>query len=294
LFRGEERAVASEGSAGKEVADQAADHAEEAARHASPWIERLARAGYAAYGVVYLLVGALAARAAFGGGEATGQSGALGSILSAPLGRILLALVAFGLFGYALWRLLQGITDPDDECDGAKGVVKRVDHILNAALHALLAFTAARLALGSGGGGGGSPDDYTATLMSQPLGRWLVLAVGLGILCVGAYQFREAYKAGFMDNLKPGEMSLRERRWAIHAGRVGFSARGVVFGVVGVFVMQAAIQFDPQETRGIGGALETLSRQPFGPYLLGGVAIGLIAYGAFMFVVARYRRVRPA
>ncbi|MGH3090313.1 MAG: DUF1206 domain-containing protein [Rubrobacteraceae bacterium] len=279
---------------GDSTGREAKEHAEEAARRASPWIERMARLGYAAYGTVYALVGALAAQAAFGGGgEATGQSGALTSILSAPLGRTLLGVVAFGLLGYAMWRLIQGTTDPDNECDGAKGVVKRADHVANAVFHAALAFTAAQLALGSGGGGGGSPDDYTATIMSQPFGRFLVLAVGIGILAAGAYQFRKACKTDFMDNLKPGEMRLSERRWAIRIGRVGYSARGVVFGVIGAFVVQAAATFDPRDARGLGGALETLSRQPFGPYLLGAVALGLIAYGAFMFVVARYRRVNP-
>jgi hypothetical protein len=270
-------------------------HAERAARKASPWIERLARAGYVAYGAVYVLVGALALRAAFGGGDgATGQEGALRQVLLAPLGRVLLVLVAVGLLAYAAWRLFQGILDPENEGRDAKGVVKRFDHVLNGLFHAALAFSAGQLALGSGGSGEGSPDDWTATLMSQPLGRWLAVSAGTVVVVAGLYQFYQAYKADFRDELKTGEMSLREKRWTAHAGRLGYAARGVVFGVIGVFLVQAALQTDPQEARGLGGALETLARQPFGPYLLGGVAIGLVAYGAFMFVMARYRRIEPA
>ena len=269
-------------------------HAEKAARNAGPWVKRLARAGYVAYGTVYVLVGVLALQAAFGGGGgATGQEGALRSILVAPLGRVLLCLVALGLLAYAAWRLYQGIMDPENEGGDAKGVAKRIDHGLNGLFHAALAFSAGQLALGSGGVGG-SPDDWTASLMSQPLGRPLVVAAGAVILGAGLYQFYKAYTADFRDELKSHEMSLREKRWTTHAGRLGYAARGAVFCVIGIFLVQAALQADPQEARGLGGALETLARQPFGPYLLGAVAVGLVAYGAFMFVMARYRRIEPA
>lgn len=266
-----------------------------AARKASPWIARLARVGYVAYGTVYVLVGALALQAVFGGGGgATGQEGALRQVLLAPLGRVLLALIALGLLAYAAWRIFQGIADPEYEGRDAKGIVKRFDHVLNGLFHGALALTAGGLALGLGVGGGGSPDDWTATLMSQPLGRWITIAVGAAIVVAGLYQFYNAYKADFRDELKSHEMSLREKRWTTHVGRLGFIARGAVFGVIGVFLVQAAIQTDPQQARGLGGALETLARQPFGPYLLGAVAVGLISYGVFMFVMARYRRIQPA
>lgn len=270
-------------------------HAERVVRKASPWIERLVRFGYVAYGVVYLLVGVLAMQAAFGGAaEAAGQQGALRSILLAPLGRVLLCIIALGLLAYAAWRLFQGVMDPEDEGRDAKGVVKRLNHVLNGLFHGSLAFYAGQLAFGSGGGGGGSPDDWTATLMSRPFGRWIVVVAGVGIVGAGLYQFYEAHRADFREKLKMGEMSLRKKRWTTHAGRLGYAARGVVFGVIGVFLIQASLQTDPDEARGLGGALETLARQPFGPYLLGAVALGFVAYGVFMFVMARYRRIEPA
>lgn len=275
--------------------EDAKEHARAAARQAGPWIERLARAGYAAYGTVYALVGVLAAQAALGGGgETASQESALRSILAAPMGRVLLGAVAVGLLGYTVWRLLQGVMDPDNEGAGAKGLAKRADHLLNGVLHGALAFSAAQLALGSGGGGGSSPDDWTARLLAQPFGKWLAVAAGAGIVGAGIYQFYALYRVRFMEHLKPGEMSPRERTWTRRVGRVGYAARGVVFSVIGVFLIQAALQSDPEETRGLGGALGTLSRQPLGPYILGGVAVGLVAYGAFMLVVARYRRIEPA
>jgi hypothetical protein len=269
-------------------------HAARAARKASPWVERLARAGYLAYGIVYVLVGVLAVQAALGGGgQATGQEGALRSILLAPLGRVLLGLIVLGLLAYATWRLIQGIRDPENEGTDAKGLVKRFDHVINGLFHAALAFSAGQLVLGSGGGGGGSPNDWTAHLMAQPLGRWIVVSVGVVIVGAGLYQFYKVYRADFRDELKLGEMGDRERTWATRSGRLGYAARGVVFGVIGVFLVQAALQTDPEKARGLGGALQTLARQPLGPYILGAVALGFMAYGVFMFVMARYRRIEP-
>lgn len=263
-----------------------------AAEEASPWIERVARFGYAAYGVVYVLVGVLAFQAALGGGgETAGQEGALQTILLAPLGRFLLGLVALGLLGYAAWRLFQGILDPENEGRSVKGIAKRSDHVVNGLFHAALAVSVGGVALGSGSGGGGGPDDWTATLLQQPVGRSLTVAVGVGIIVIGLFQFYRAYDAKFMEKLKPGEMGPGERVWTRRGGRLGHAARGVVFLIIGTFLVQAALQSDPNEARGLGGALSTLAGQPFGPYLLGAVSFGLVCFGLFMFVVARYRRI---
>jgi hypothetical protein len=265
------------------------------ARKASPWLVWFVRAGYAAYGVVYGAVGVLALKAAFGGGgKTTSQEGAFRSILFAPLGRVLLGLVAIGLLGYALWRLFQAIFDPDAEGADAGGIASRLGHGLDGAFHLILAFTAGQLVLGLGSGGSGSPDDWTARLLAQPFGRWVAVIIGAVIVGAGLYQFYAAYKAGFREELKLHEMSGREKTWATRSGRLGYAARGVVFGVIGVFLMQAALQTDPDKARGLGGALQALVLQPFGPYLLGTVALGLVAYGAFMLVVARYRRMEPS
>lgn len=152
----------------------AREQVQTATRKASLWLVWFVRAGYAAYGVVYGAVGVLALQATFGGGgKTTSQEGVFRSILLAPLGRVLLALVTLGLLGYALWRLFQAIFDPDGEGTDARGIASRFDHGLNGVFHAILALTAGQLVLGLGGGGAGSPDDWTARLLARPLGRWL-------------------------------------------------------------------------------------------------------------------------
>lgn len=276
---------------GRSAARGAKDSAQGAARDAKPWVERLGRAGFAAVGVVYALIGVLAAQAAIGaGGATTDPEGALGRIVRAPFGRFLLAAVTVGLIGYALWRFVQAALDTENKGTEAKGIGARTLYAGIGLVYTSLALSAARLALGSGGGGGSSPRDWTARLMSQPFGRWLVALVGLGIVAAGLQQFSKAYKAKFREKLNLGQMSATQQQWATRAGRIGFSARGVTFGIIGAFLVIAALREQPRQARGLGGALAALADRPFGPWLLGIVALGLIAYGLFMLVQARYRR----
>jgi hypothetical protein len=123
------------------------------------------------------------------------------------------------------------------------------------------------------------------------LGQVLVVGSGAAIIGVGLHELYQAYKAEFLEYLKLSEMGEKERKWTERWGRLGIVSRGVVFGIVGVFLIRAALQHDPQEARGLGGALQTLAQQPLGPWLLGAVAIGLVAFGLFMLSVARYRRI---
>ncbi len=273
----------------------AGDHAEDAARWASPWVRRLARFGYAAKGVVYIVMGALAVLAAAGlGGSTTDQSGVFRAIASVPLGRVLLGLVAVGLLGYVIWRVLQAVADPDGEGAEPRAVAKRLGYAGSALLHASLAFGAARLVLGGSGGGSSASESWTASLLAWPLGWLLVAAVGAGVVGGGLYQIYEAYHAEFRKYLKLGEMGEKTDDWIEHGGRFGVAARGVVFCIVGAFLVLAALQSDAEEVRGLGGALATVLQQPFGPYLLAVVAVGLIAYGLLMIAVARYRRIAPS
>src|SRR5215207_9573170 len=263
-----------------------------AAKSARPWMERLARLGYATEGAMYALIGLLAARVAFGTGDhATGQRGALEIIAGSPFGGVLVGLIALGFLGYALWRGLQAVADPDGEGTDLKALGKRVGYGVSALVYTALAFSAAGLILGSASQGGGTPDDWTALLLSWPLGRVLVVCVGIAVVGVGLRELYQAYKARFLKYLKLDEMGERVRRWTERWGRLGTAARGIVFGVVGTFLIRAALEYDPQEARGLGGALQTLARQPLGPWLLGAVALGLVAHGLFVLSVARYRHI---
>jgi hypothetical protein len=273
------------------------DHAEAAARRAAnnPWVERLARLGFAAKGIVYMTVGALATQAALGsGGATTDTQGAIATIGQQPFGRVLLAVLALGLLGHALWRFVEAAVDPGHAGGDAKGIGKRIGYAVLGVAYIGLSLTAARLISGSGGTGGNATQDWTARLMAQPFGRWLVGLLGLLVIGIGLYQLYQSYSAKFQEKLQLGQMSQTERHWAIRSGRFGLAARGVVFGIVGGFLVQAALQYNPDKAQGLGGALQTLAQQPFGPWLLGIVAIGLIAYGVYMLISARYRRIFAA
>jgi Domain of Unknown Function (DUF1206) len=262
------------------------------ARGARPWMERLARLGYATEGAMYTLIGLLAVGVAFGTGDhATGQRGALQIVAGSPFGGVLVGLIALGFLGYALWRGVQAIADPDEEGTDLKALGKRVGYGVSALVYAGLAFSAVGLILGSASQGGGTPDDWTAMLLSWPLGRVLVVCVGIAVVGLGLRELYQAYKARFLKRLRLVEMGEKVRRWTERWGRLGIASRGIVFGVVGTFLIRAAIEYDPQEARGLGGALQTLAQQPLGPWLLGAVALGLIAYGLFMLSVARYRHI---
>ncbi|NEQ24981.1 MAG: DUF1206 domain-containing protein [Microcoleus sp. SIO2G3] len=257
------------------------------------WVERLARLGYLAKGIVYAIVGVLAVQAAFGsGGQTTDTKGALGAIASQPFGKFLLALLTVGLIGYVVWRFVQAVQDPEHKGDDAKGWATRLGYAVSGLIYASLAFTAISLIRGSGGGGGGnSEQDWTARLLAQPFGQWLVGLVGAFVIGLGFYQLYQAYKAKFRKQMKLQEMSPTEETWATRIGRFGLGARGVVFCIIGFFLLQAARQSDASQVRGLDGALQSLAQQPYGPWLLGIVALGLIAYGIHMAVQARYIRI---
>ncbi len=262
--------------------------------NSSEWVERLARLGFGARGVVYATVGVLAAQAAFGaGGKTTDTKGALQSIVTQPFGKFLLAIVAFGLLGYVLWRFVEAIADPENKGTDAKGLALRLGYAGSGLIYAGLAWSAIKLILGSGGGGNSnSSQDWTARLLAQPFGQFLTGIVGAGVIGMGFYQFYRAYKAKFRKKWKISEMSQQEEKWATLASRFGIASRGVVFSIIGLFLLQAARQSDATQVEGLGGALAALARQPFGPWLLGIVAFGLIAYGIYNFVEARYRRIQ--
>lgn len=266
--------------------------AKQATREASPWIEPLGRLGYAAKGVVYAIVGVLAAQAAFGvGGETTDSQGALQRIVAAPFGKILLGLTAIGLLGYAIWRFVQAFLDTDNKGSNAKGYAVRTGYAIVAVLYLSLAFSAVQIILGSNSGGGsGAEQSWTARLLAQPFGQVLVGLIGAGVIGVGLAQLQKGYTGKFRETLRLHEMSQTEQIWAVRAGRFGYIARGIVFGIIGAFLISAALRADASEARGVGGALAALAAQPFGPWLLGLVALGLIAYAIFCGVEARYRR----
>jgi hypothetical protein len=267
--------------------------AEQTVRQAAPWLERMGRVGYAAKGVVYLIIGFLAAEAAFtGGGKTTNSQGALTAILQQPFGRFLLAIVGFGLAGYALWRFLEAALDPEHKGSDAKGMATRAGYLCSGIAYALLSYTAFQLIAGTARTNAGSSgtQDWTARLLGMPFGQGIVGLLGLAVIGMGIGQFVKGYKADFNKQLKLNAVPETFRRWAVISGRWGYMARGVVFTILGGFLIEAGLHANPQQAKGVGSALDLLAAQAYGPLLLGIVAVGLISYGVFMFVEARYRR----
>jgi hypothetical protein len=267
------------------------DRLEEAA--SGPVVSVMARAGWIMKGIVFGLIGLLALGLAVGlGGETAGAGEALDEISGVWTGRVLLGLIALGLAGYAVWRFAQAILDIDDEGHHASALATRVSYFSRGATYAFLAFVAARMVLNGGGSGdeGGGQEDMVAMAFDLlPLGRWIVGAVGLGVLASGVYQFVAAYTLSFKEPLDKDSMNSFELALTRWLGRYGFVARGVTFCVIGMLTMRAALDFAPQEAGGIGEAFEEILFQPFGGIFLGAVALGFISYGFYCAMFARYR-----
>jgi hypothetical protein len=266
----------------------------------SKWMSLLARLGYAVKGVVYLIIGGLAVALAVGhGGKATDQRGALQAIYTQPFGKFLLIIVGIGLVGFALWSFIQALFDTEGKGSDVKGIIGRIGYAGVGVAYAALAFGAFQLVTGAGASSLGkstttSTQDWTAKLLKLPFGVPLVVIVGLVVIGIACYLFSKAYSARFQRRLNLARLNARLSKWIVDLGRFGYAALGVVFTIVGIFLIVAAVQHNPGEAKGLDSALQELLLQPFGPVLLAIVALGLIAYGVYSFVEARYRRVGRA
>jgi hypothetical protein len=254
-------------------------------------VETLARFGYGARGVVYGLVGGLALLAAIGsGGQTGGSRSALQTLLSQPFGKFWLVVIALGLFGFCTWRILEALSDADRRGSDMKGMGIRAAHLISGFIYAGLAISALNLALGRGSTGGEdqAAQDWTAWLMSQPFGQWLVGLIGLAIAGTGLAFSWKAWRGNVTERLS---LPADKRDWIVTLGRMGFAARGVVFLMIGGFLVLAALRASSSEVHGLGGALQALEQQPYGWVLLALTALGLFAFGLFGLVQARYRHI---
>jgi hypothetical protein len=266
--------------------------AEDAAR--SPWTQALARAGLVAKGLTFGIVALVALKVAISGaGRIEDRPGALHALAGSSLGKALLAALAVGLAGYALWHFAMAALGRELETGEREHVLKRVALAARGGLYSWLAYLSAKLVVDakSTSGGGKSEDDATARLLDLPLGRWLVAGAGLAVMGAGAYNVYRGLSQKFRKDLKEEQMGGEERRWYSFLGIVGHNARGVIFLLAGFFVVRAAWQYDPKEAVGLDGALAKLAQQAYGHVLLGVTAGGLLAYALFCLVQARYRKV---
>lgn len=253
----------------------------------------MARWGLVSKGALYVLVGLIAVDVSVGGGERVrDRSGALSALADTALGKLLVGALAVGLLGYALWRFGEAVLGRPLEGGEKESWWKRLGFVARGCWYlGLFGIAASALVGADESGGSGQEDRYTARVLEWPLGRWLVAGAGLAIMGAGAFNVWRALGARFRKNLKLRKLSETEDRVFTSVGIVGHLARGVVFGLMGFFLVRAAWQYDPKEAVGLDGALATVLEQDYGDTLLAIVASGLIAYGLYCFVEARYREV---
>jgi hypothetical protein len=255
----------------------------------SPAARALARAGLTARGVIYILIGWVAILVALGeSSRQADQQGALQLLARQPYGLVSLWLIGIGFAAYALWRLSEAAFSVTGEGNGAG---PRLKSLARAVIYAGFAYLTFQVISGSAGSQTKKQQDLTAKVMHHSGGRWLVGLVGLIIVIAGLTLVFEGIRRKFMKFLETSRMSLRTRRIVERLGVTGTTARGVIFALAGVLVVEAAVTYKPAKAGGIDKALLTLRNQPFGEFLLILAALGLIVFGIYALCEARWRKV---
>jgi uncharacterized membrane protein len=251
------------------------------------WVDPLMRFGYAARGVVYLLVGALAFVASVDGGRTPDSKSALGTLLQMPFGKVLLVLIALGLLAYALWCFINAAFDLDDKGTDAKGWTARVAKVISGAVHAVLAMSVFGLALGSTSSSGGADrtEHWTGVLMQQPLGRWLVALVGAIAVAIGVQHFVKALREKYKKDIRYTPAAQRLDSLL----KLGLISHGIVVLLVGVFFIWAAWTADPSRAGGMRDALLIVRKADASQTLFALVGVGLLGFAAYCFVEAVFR-----
>ncbi len=244
--------------------------------------QNFARFGVATKGWVYFLIGGLTAFSAFGlGGEKSGSSNALDFISQQAFGKILLVITAIGLIGYMFWRWYQSFADPKNTGTDYKAIVKRVSYFISGAFYGLLAFSAIKQVLGSSSEGGGN-----SFFMKMLDYKVVAIIIGLALLGKSIYEFYQAYSGKFREEVDEADLSEKAKKLVVSAAKVGFTARGIVVGIMAFLMFRAAFSASAEtvdKTQAFG-----FLQNEFGSVILGVIATGLIAYGAFMLIKAKY------
>lgn len=261
------------------------------------WRSALGRIGLAAKGVLYLSLGVLAVQFVYGTSSSseTSTTGAIEQIARQPFGQTLLVILTIGLLALTLWNVLRAITG--DPVEGSEGK-DRAKYAFSALVYAGITVTSAGIlganwgkSASGGGGGGNQQQQATAAVLDWPAGQWLVGLAGLLVIALGVYTiYKHTIEEEFMTRLARSQMSEKVESAVEGAGRAGYGARGLVFIVVGVLLIVAAIQHDASEAGGLSEALQSLSGSTWGAVLLWIIALGFVLYGLFALAEAKYRR----
>lgn len=254
-------------------------------------LEYLARGGFIGYGIIHLLFAWIALQVAFGGsGQDSDQSGALQEIARHSYGKTLLVVIAIGLGAMAIWQAFEaaiGESGPRDRT----ATFERVLSVARTLLYAYLAWMAIKVVKGADASMGDSYESKTSGLLGSTGGRWLVGLIGLIILGIGVGMVYYGYKRKFVKHLNTGEMPARSRDSIIKLGMAGYMAKGTAYGIAGVLVVIAALNYDPEKARGLDAALKTLAGHSWGVWVLALIAAGIAAFGVYCIAQAKYRKI---
>ncbi|QLE02598.1 DUF1206 domain-containing protein [Galbibacter sp. BG1] len=253
--------------------------------------ENIARIGIATKGLIYSLIGGLTALSVIGvTGEKTGSSGVLDYVAKQPFGRVILGVLALGLICFVLWRLYQTFADPENHGTDLKGIVNRITYFTSGAFYAALAYAAVKKIISglSSGGGSGGKESMLQFLLEKPFGQIMVTVVGLCFLGKALYQLYKAYSGKYKEEIEHAGLDAKAQKAILTAGKVGYTARGIVIVIVSYLIFKAAWYSNSNQAGGKEEAFQVLQSN-FGSLIMALVALGLLAYGFFMFVKAKYR-----
>src|ERR1700692_1632237 len=259
---------------------------------ANPALEILERLGYVVRGALYAVMGLLALRIVLSvaGGQTTDLTGSLVFLIGNPLGKLVLIVAAVGLAAYSLWGFTRAIYDPLHRGSDASGYMARLCFVTSSLSYAAIVVFALQVPAGSGASAADGTQKTVAQVLTHPAGGPLTILLGLVVIGVALGQFLEYIRSSFAQYVKGAEMKASTRATGVKLGRFGMVARGVIFLIIGWFVVQAGIHHDPAQTQGFSGAFVFLLAQPFGRILLGIVALGFVALGLHSFACARWVR----
>jgi hypothetical protein len=249
------------------------------------WIKKYARIGLISKAAVYILIGGLATLATFNlGGKTSGKDGAMQFVMAQPMGKIMLAIIALGLVGYVVWRMIQTFKNPENS-----GVIPRIAFAFSGFFYALIAFSAVQMLFGGGGGSSSERQSYLNAMLGETWGQVAVIVISLSFFGKAIYQLYTGISGRYSKKLTKIDLDKKARQVLLKAGLVGYVSRAVVIGIVGFKFMKAALYPSISEPGSTKDAFDVLEKSFGGPFLLGGVALGLVAYGVFLIVKARYR-----
>lgn len=263
-------------------------------------VAKIRSAGFFTKGVVYSLVGILTFMAAFDlGGDIASTDGVINFLLSLPLGKLLGAMVAVGLLAYTLWRLYEMLFLPrfSGGSKKAKKGFKRFRYFYSAVFYGFIAYSFAKPlikdltgkeSLGSPSGENMEQKAALWDLLSSDMGKYVIWALAIIIAGQAFWQFKLAYTTKFMKKIDNYPNIKHEYDVIRNSGRVGYAARGTVFGIISFFLIKVILQHNAEAYKGTEGALQYLLSFSYGSFLLGATALGLLGYGIFNMMVARH------